>query len=199
MSFLDLAQTRYATKRYNPAKPIPPGKIEELKQILRLTPSSINCQPWKFTFVQDPELKAKLAAVSMYNEHKIQDAPLLIVFQVVQDLEVFEDFARNEWEERMAEMFFQAREALSEAQIQGWFTHQVYIALGFCLAACASLELDATPMEGIEKEKYAELLGCTSHHPVLAVCVGYRADDDFNDPAHQPKIRRALEVVVESR
>lgn len=44
MSFLDLAKNRYTTKTYSDKK-IDANKIEELKEILRLSPSSINCQP----------------------------------------------------------------------------------------------------------------------------------------------------------
>ncbi len=56
MSFLDLAKNRYTTKTYSDKK-IDTNKIEELKEILRLSPSSINCQPWHFTFVGNPEVK----------------------------------------------------------------------------------------------------------------------------------------------
>ncbi len=52
MNILALIQKRYTAKKYNAHKAIPQEKIEELKEILRLTPSSINIQPWKFTFVQ---------------------------------------------------------------------------------------------------------------------------------------------------
>jgi nitroreductase / dihydropteridine reductase len=64
MNILELIQKRYTAKKYNTDKAIPQEKIEDLKEILRLTPSSINIQPWKFTFVQNPEIKAKLASVT---------------------------------------------------------------------------------------------------------------------------------------
>ena len=60
MNILELIQKRYTAKHYQSDKAIPQDKIEELKEILRLTPSSINIQPWKFTFVQNPEMKAIL-------------------------------------------------------------------------------------------------------------------------------------------
>ena len=59
MNFLDLAKPRYATKKYDTAKQISKEQIEELKEILRLSPSSINSQPWKFTFVTDEAVKKK--------------------------------------------------------------------------------------------------------------------------------------------
>jgi len=53
MNFLELAQQRYTTKKYNPTQKITNEEIETLKQILQLSPSSINSQPWHFTFVAD--------------------------------------------------------------------------------------------------------------------------------------------------
>ena len=50
---LQLMKERYTTKKYDVSKKINFNIIEELKQILHLTPSSINSQPWKFHFVSD--------------------------------------------------------------------------------------------------------------------------------------------------
>lgn len=50
MNFLELAQTRYTTKAYNGAR-IAEQTLDQLKEILRLAPSSINSQPWEFVFV----------------------------------------------------------------------------------------------------------------------------------------------------
>lgn len=44
MNFLELAQTRYTTKAYNGAR-IAEQTLDQLKEILRLAPSSINSQP----------------------------------------------------------------------------------------------------------------------------------------------------------
>lgn len=42
MNFLELAKNRYTTKSYRNEK-ISEDKIQELKEILQLAPSSINC------------------------------------------------------------------------------------------------------------------------------------------------------------
>ena len=56
MRFLDIAKKRYTTKVYQPKK-ISDEKIEELKEILRLAPSSINSQPWRFLFISDEKIR----------------------------------------------------------------------------------------------------------------------------------------------
>src|SRR6187397_748528 len=96
MNILELIQKRYSAKQYNSDKAIPQEKIADLKEILRLTPSSINIQPWKFTFVQNPEIKAQLASVSMHNTEKINQAQLLVVFSVADDLDAFQNVVDNE-------------------------------------------------------------------------------------------------------
>lgn len=45
MNFLELAKNRYTTKHYS-TKRISDEDIAQLKEILRLAPSSINSQPW---------------------------------------------------------------------------------------------------------------------------------------------------------
>lgn len=196
MNFLELAQTRYATKRYNPNKKIPLEAIAQLKEILRLSPSSINCQPWRFIFVEDIAMKAQLAKVSQHNEQKINDANLLIVFTVIDDLSAYQHYVDNEMETRLADWYNDLRKVMTDEQIKTWLTHQVYISLGFCLSACISMGLDSTPMEGIEHEHYHEILRLGDYRPTFAVAVGYRADDDANDPKRTPKSRRALMDVV---
>ncbi|MEN4761865.1 nitroreductase family protein [Chryseobacterium sp. C39-AII1] len=54
MSFLEKMKSRYTVKKYNPQGIISEEKIQQLKEILQLSPSSINSQPWNFVFVKQP-------------------------------------------------------------------------------------------------------------------------------------------------
>src|SRR6478752_5489264 len=150
MDILELIQKRYSVKKYNSDKAIPEEKIEALKEILRLTPSSINIQPWKFTFVQNPEIKAKLASVSMHNTEKINQAKLLVVFSVADDLDAFQEVVNEELPKARADWYSQIKVSMPETELKMWLSKQVYIALGVGLTASAALGLDSTPMEGIE-------------------------------------------------
>ena len=91
MSFLEIAQKRYATKAYRNEK-ISEAKIKELAEILRLAPSSVNSQPWKFVIVGDEALKADLAAYSFFNEQKIKEASHLVVLFAYDDIAAFETY-----------------------------------------------------------------------------------------------------------
>jgi nitroreductase/dihydropteridine reductase len=198
MNILDLIQKRYTAKKYNADKAIPQEKIEDLKEILRLTPSSINIQPWKFTFVQNPEIKAKLASVSLHNEEKINQAKLLVVFSVVDDFDAFQKVVDNEFPQARKDWYNQIKASMPEADLKIWLSKQVYIALGVGLTASAALGLDSTPMEGIETDKYSTILNMKAYKPLFAMAVGYGSEDDFNRIEVTPKTRRSLENVIET-
>lgn len=196
MSFLELAKARYTTKKYNPETKISEEKIAELKEILRLSPSSINSQPWKLFFVSDEIEKNKLAKASMFNEAKINDASHLVVFTVIDDLEIFEKQINGHLPERQVVYYNQHIKPKPEAEIKAWMQHQVYLALGFFLAACAEMGIDATPMEGIEPEAYDKILELKGYKTLFSVAIGYRDQEDVNQPSITPKLRLDLEKVV---
>lgn len=198
MNILDLIQKRYTAKKYNADKVIPQEKIEDLKEILRLTPSSINIQPWKFTFVQNPEIKAKLASVSMHNGEKINQAQLLVVFSVADDLDDFQKVVENEFSHARRDWYNQIKASMPEADLKIWLAKQVYIALGVGLTASAALGLDSTAMEGIETDKYKAILNMTTYKPLFAMAVGYGSEEDSNRIEVTPKSRRLQENVIET-
>ncbi|GIZ08252.1 nitroreductase family protein [Flavobacterium sp. UMI-01] len=198
MSILELIQKRYTAKKYNSSKSIPQEKIEDLKEILRLTPSSINIQPWKFTFIQNPEIKSQLAAVSMHNTEKINQAQLLVVFSVADDLEAFQKVVDEELPQARRDWYNQIKANTPEAELKIWLAKQVYIALGVGLTASVALGLDSTAMEGIEADKYSAILNMSTYKPLFAMAVGYGSEDDFNRLEVTPKSRRLAASVIET-
>lgn len=198
MNILELIKKRYTAKQYDTNKEIPREKIEDLKEILRFSPSSINIQPWKFTFVENPEVKAKLAAVSMHNEEKVNQAKLLVVFSVADDLDAFQNVVDNELPLARRDWYNHIKASMPEEDLKIWLSKQVYIALGVGLTASAALGLDSTPMEGIESDKYRAILNMPAYKPLFAMAVGYGSEDDLNRIEVTPKSRRLPENVIET-
>ncbi len=196
MTPYELANKRYATKRYNADKKIPQEKIAELKEVLRLTPSSINIQPWKFTFVQNPKIKSQLAKASLFNEEKVNEADLLVVFSYADNLEAFQQVVDHKLPNTVAEIYNFSKNNMSDDELKNWFIRQVYIALGVGISTSVALGLDSTPMEGIESEKYQEILGMKNYKPIVALAIGYRNSEDSNQPELKPKNRLAMKEVV---
>lgn len=196
MNFIDSLRLRYTTKIYDTTKELDEQTILDIANILRLTPSSINSQPWQFTFVSEPETKAKLAESSFFNQQKINQAPLLIVFSAADNLELFESRISKELPEPNVEYYKNVIKSKGEEFARCWMTKQLYIAIGVLLSGCATMGLDSTPMEGIDSAAYDLVLENKDYHATVAVAVGYRHPSDENQPQHTPKQRRPLEEVV---
>ncbi|MDO6803572.1 nitroreductase family protein [Wenyingzhuangia sp. 1_MG-2023] len=196
MNFINHIQNRYTTKKYDNSKKIESRKIEELQEILRLSPSSINSQPWEFVFIGDQEMKDKLAVFSKHNTAKVQDCDTLVVFRTVNNLAVFYKELKSRLPEYAMEFYKEYADTHSEKEVKIWMEKQVYIALGMFLSACASMQIDATPMEGIEPDPYDEILGNKNYTTVLAVAIGVRDTEDFNQLEKKPKSRKSLQEIV---
>lgn len=198
MSFIDIAKNRYTTKKYNSNGTISDEEIQQLKEILRMCPSSINSQPWKFIFVSDDTMKRRLASVSRHNESKVNDASHVVVFCALDSVELFEEQIRQTLPEGAVAYYNNHIKQMSEQQITTWFQQQVYISLGFFLSACATMNIDSTSMEGIEKDAYTEILQLKGYKTLFAVAIGYRDPEDANQPSITPKSRLPIEKVIQS-
>src|SRR3970282_3035529 len=134
----------------------------------------------------------------MHNTEKINQAQLLVVFSVADDLDAFEKEVINEFPQFRKEMYHKMNTNKSEADLKIWLSQQVYIALGVGLTASVAMGLDSTAMEGIETDKYKAILNMTTYKPLFAMAVGYGAEEDSNRLEVTPKSRRLLEDVIET-
>ena len=196
MSFLNIAQSRYTTKKYDSNKKIDDETIEKLKEILRLSPSSINSQPWKFTFISDEKTKSQLAEFSYSNKEKIIDASHIVVFSVVKDVKVFEENKLTMLPEGATAYFNNVLKPRGDEQVMSWLTSQVYLSLGFFLSGTASLGIDFTPMEGIQASEYDNVLKEDNFKTLFAVAIGYRDESDENQPSQTPKFRLEKDQII---
>ncbi|KAB1229825.1 NAD(P)H-dependent oxidoreductase [Chryseobacterium viscerum] len=196
MNFLDKMKNRYTVKKYNPQGKVSEEQIAALKEILNLSPSSINSQPWNFIFVNDPELKKQLADKSYFNKEKILDSSHLIVFQALKNPEDFEKQIEGVLPEGSVAYYKNFVKPKGETEIKSWLKHQVYLSLGVLLSACADMEIDSTPMEGIEPEGYDAILNNEKYETLFAVTIGERDEADSNQPKFNPKTRLKAEKVI---
>ena len=194
--FLDKMKLRYTVKKYNASQSVSPETIEKLKEILHLSPSSINSQPWLFTFVTSPDKKALFAPHSRHNAHKVEAATCIVIFQVMDNIGKFEQQIREYLPEGAVQYYNTMVKPHGEIYIRNWMSRQVYIALGVLLSACAEMDVDATPMEGIDTQQYDCILNHADYTTLVAVAIGVAAEDDLNRPSVTPKRRLPFERVV---
>ncbi|MDN5422874.1 MAG: nitroreductase family protein [Chryseobacterium sp.] len=196
MNFLQQMKNRYTVKKYNPQGKIGAEQIAELKEILNLSPSSINSQPWNFIFINTPDIREQLAEASYFNKDKVLESSHVIVFQVMKNPEEFEKQIEENLPEGSVNYYRTMVKPNGDAAIRSWMGNQVYLSLGVLLSACAAMGIDSTPMEGIETDKYDAILKNDSYETLFAVAIGKRADNDSNHPEVTPKRRLKSEMVI---
>lgn len=199
MDFLELAKNRYTTKKYDSSKKVSEENIQKLKEILRLSPSSINSQPWEFILISEESLKSQLSQASEFNESKIKECSHLIVFTAFNNIKKFEKDIVAYLPEGNIGYYNQVIKSQSDFEIKSWFQKQVYLSLGFFMSACASLGIDSTPMEGIDNKKYDEILKLEDYSTLFAVAIGYRDPNDTNQPSITPKSRLDINTVIKTK
>ena len=90
MDLLNVSKSRYTTKAYDPTKKIPEAQFKRLLEILRLTPSSINIQPWHFFIADNNAAKERIAKALVgkyaYNAPKVLDSSHTILFCTKADI-----------------------------------------------------------------------------------------------------------------
>lgn len=208
---LQIARTRYTTKHYS-GKVIPREQFEELLEILRLAPSSVNSQTWKFITASAPQAKEKIADGFLdFNRERVTKASDVIVFAVPEKIteghlekvlnkEIADGrYAKNSVIEGLdaGRRHFVGLHSHTVADTLAWETAQAYIALGILLFASAGMGIDSTALEGVDYEKLDEILGLRQRglRSVVAVSLGYRDPNDSN--ASRPKSRLLKEDLVE--
>lgn len=214
MTISETALKRYTTKAFDPRKAAPAAAIEDLLAMLRMSPSSVNSQPWHFVLASDAAGKARIAKAARgtyaYNEQKVLNASHVLVFAartsmpdehlnaVLEQEDADGRFATPEAMEgqRKSRALYVDLHRYEQKDLQHWLEKQVYLALGTLLTGAALLGLDATPMEGFDFRLLDEELGLRAQGftSVVLVSLGYRSDTDFN--AKLPKSRLPQATVI---
>jgi nitroreductase len=199
-------QWRYAVKGFDATRKLTDETWAALEQALVLSPSSYGLQPWKFVVVTDPEIKAKMPAIS-WTQTQPRDCSHMVVFAAKRNMnaEYIDEFLELVAETRSMDleslkgyrsMMLQGSQR-SEQEVLQWNTLQVYVALGQLMTAAAMLGVDTCPMEGIDAGAYDKLLGLddTPYTTIVGCAVGYRNPQDKY--AHAKKVRFPTEKVIQ--
>ena len=216
---LEALNWRYAVKRYDSSKKLDEETLHTLLEALRLTPSSLGMQPWKFKVIESHEYKEKLKEAG-FNQTQWTDASHIIVFcaknkvtvgdaeRYLQSIvstrnvtrESLDGLAKNIYNFlkviRLSNIFGKRiMRLLSGMSATDWSEKQCYIALGNLLTSAAILQVDASPMEGFNPKKFDKILELKDYHSVVTCALGYRdTNNDFL--ATSKKVRYSFDEVV---
>ena len=84
MGFLELVKNRYSCRAYQPRQ-VEQEKLDYIMECVRLAPSAVNRQPWRFRLVSSEKEKEKLQ--QCYNRDWFKTAPMYIIASVLHDEE----------------------------------------------------------------------------------------------------------------
>jgi len=206
-TLIDKLKWRYATKKMNPALPVPQEKVDRILEAVRLTATSSGLQPYEVIVVNDPALRARIREHA-WNQAQVTEASHLLVFAAwdnytaerinrMFDLVNEQRGIRNEgWEAYRQKLLSSYPQRSAEENYQH-AARQAYIGLGTALIAAAEEQVDATPMEGFDPTQVDEILGLKARglRSVLLLPLGYRqADGDWL--VNLKKVRREKDQFV---
>ena len=206
MKFSDAMRWRYATKKFDPNKQVDETIVDELLDITNLTPTSYGLQPFKMVVLKNQDIQDQLIT-SSYGQRQVADASHVLIIAARTDVdadyvreyiamvESQRDLAAGAMEE-YCQVMTGSINRMSPESMEHWAAKQAYIALGTVMAACATLQVDACPMEGFVPQEYNGILKLEQHnlHAVVVIPIGYRAEDDATQ--HNQKVRRPISDMV---
>lgn len=191
MNTIESLQWRYAVKKFNSDKFLDDTQINTLKEAFNLTATSYGLQPITLAVIKNKKIQKELLAHS-YNQAQVVDASHLLIICIpkeyhTEEVHKYFDLVQKtrKTEDRILQPFknFLTAEIDKKPQeeLLKWSKNQAYLALGNLLTVCAIEKIDACPMEGFIPKKYDEVLGLANKNltAVLALPVGYRANDDY--------------------
>ncbi|MCA1924158.1 oxygen-insensitive NAD(P)H nitroreductase [Buttiauxella noackiae] len=214
MDIIQSAASRYSTKAFDASKKISDENIEKVKDLLRLSPSSTNSQPWHFILASTDEAKARIAKATsgfyVFNERKVLDASHVVVFCAKTAID--ETHLSKLLEQENADGRFASQQAM-EGQHKGrsyfvnmhrfdykdaqhWMEKQVYLNVGNFLLGVSTMNIDAVPIEGFDARILDEEFGLREKGftSLVIVPIGYRSAEDFN--AALPKSRLEFSEIL---
>jgi len=205
-SIIEALNWRYATDRFT-TDPIPEQSFKTIMEAVRLAPSSMNFQPWKYISIESPELRQQIFEAG-YQQKAIIEAPTLLVLTIpniltsanVAHIITASAEARKVDPSTLAgyrKMLQGFVDRTKPSEFFDWSRRQAYIGLGILLLTAAQLEVDTAPMEGFEPDKVNQILELTDYSTVTLIALGYRSAKD----EHQswPKVRFKMEEILEVR
>ena len=149
-------------------KPVPLALLQEVYDIAKMAPTSMNTQPTRYVFLNSPESRARLLpALSPGNLDKTRDAPVTVI--VATDTRFYEHMPQV-WHKPGAKEMFADNATLSQATA----TRNGTLGGAYFIIAARAVGLDCGPMSGVDLAKVnAEFFPDGRHAANFLINLGY--------------------------
>ena len=150
-------------------KPVPLSLLQEVYDIAKMGPTSMNSQPTRYVFLNTPEARARLMpALSPGNVDKTKAAPVTVI--VATDTRFFEHMPLLFPNNAGAKALFEGNAPLA----QGTATRNGTLGGAYFMIAARALGLDCGPMSGVDLAKVnAEFFPDGRHTANFLINLGY--------------------------
>lgn len=167
LSVDDAIKSRHSIRKFI-QEPISKEDLNQIFELVRLTPSAWNLQPWRFHVITDKALKENLQEAA-YGQQQVTSAPAVAI--LISDMEdvlanlpetVHPGLSAERQQDEVANLssFFGGMSVEERGQ---WGLTQTNIALGFLLTAIQGLGYASVPMLGFDQEKVKGILSLPEH------------------------------------
>ena len=167
---LNLFQRRYTCKGYDPEKKVSDEDFMTIMEVARLSPSSMGFEPWKFVLLNNNDIKQKIRPYAWGAEHSMKGASHFVLIlarnakdirydseyveYILKEIQHLPDDFRAETKERIKNFQKNDMKILdNDRAAVDWACKQTYVPLTNMLTAAAMLGVNATPIEGFNREK----------------------------------------------
>ena len=205
MNFIDKLNRRYASKMMN-GTPVADEKIENILEAIRLAPTSLGLQAFEVYVIKSPQIRQQIYEQAATGQPQIPGCSHLLVFAAKKHIstEMLDEYVslirriRNFPEEKLTSFrnMIGYLEMRTDEDNFAWAARQVYIALGFALAAAAVEEVDSVPIEGFKPAEVDRILalGDKNLASLCMMAIGNR-DEALDYNAKLPKVRKSKDQI----
>ncbi len=184
--FLDFMEARYACKRFDPSRPVPPSLVDYLIDCVRLSPSSFGLEHTRIIAAVDPDIRRTLAQASG-GQDPVVTAPLVLIFLAprARAYAPDSDFVRARSERFPGGLpAFRADydgyyEFLRrEERLEPWARAQTYITLANAMTGAAAAGLDSCAIEGFDEAAVLAAIGIKPEEWIACVMAAFGHRDE---------------------
>jgi nitroreductase len=174
MDTIEAIQNRRSVKHYDPEHRLTEEEIEQLMSLALLSPTAFNIQNWRFVLVRDPDLRAKIRAVS-WDQAQVTDASLLVV--LCADLKAWNRAPQRYWRNAPKDVqdflvpaigqYYQGNDQVSRDEAM----RSCGIAAQTLMLTAKAMGYDSCPMDGFDFDAVAKLINLPEDHVITMFVV----------------------------
>lgn len=210
-TLIETLTKRFTCKRYDPEGGVSDDDFATILEAARLSPSSFGFEPWKLLVIERPGLVDEIREQAWGAKRNADRTVVILarrdvtaesawVHHIAHDIQGLSEADEQTRLETFAKLQRDDLHVLdNERTLFDWAGKQTYIALANMLTAAALLGVDATPIEGYNRDGLEKLLAGHGLYNKDDWGISVLVQFGVHDATHRPvvKTRRPIEEVVE--